>query len=83
MGEHCKVHLIPCCPGKCQAQACETFRWVGQPFTSCDECGLPYWEHTHEHQVNREAKLFADDMLTRVPISPEAAAACKRHWGTP
>jgi hypothetical protein len=25
-------------------RACESFRWVGQTFASCDNCGKPYWE---------------------------------------
>jgi hypothetical protein len=27
---------------------CPAFRWIGQPFSSCEQCGQPFWEHTHE-----------------------------------
>lgn len=27
---------------------CPAFQWIGQPLTSCDSCGQPYWDHTHE-----------------------------------
>ena len=26
-------------------RGCDGFRWIGQPFTSCDGCGRPAWEH--------------------------------------
>ena len=30
------------------AGACPAFQWIGQPLTTCDACGEPYWEHTHD-----------------------------------
>ncbi len=24
---------------------CEAFAWIGQPITSCDDCGRPAWDH--------------------------------------
>lgn len=27
---------------------CPAFRWIGQPLSSCDRCGRPYWFHSHE-----------------------------------
>ena len=28
-------------------QACGAFAWLGQSFAFCDDCGQPYWDHTH------------------------------------
>jgi hypothetical protein len=25
---------------------CTEFRWLGQPFSFCDRCGKPFWDHT-------------------------------------
>src|SRR5260221_152586 len=60
---------------------CAGFRWNGQPFSSCDRCGLPYWEHSHEERLNREAGPFSSDPFELVPITPESAEACRRKWG--
>jgi hypothetical protein len=61
--------------------ACDGFRWLGQSFAHCDGCGKPYWEHTHDLQVRRDAGPFDPDALVRVPITPEQAEACRRRWG--
>ncbi len=46
----------------------EGFHWIGQPFTSCDQCGLPAWDH--------------DGMADFVPTSPVdmAAKPILRPW---
>jgi hypothetical protein len=62
---------------------CPGFRWIGQPYTSCDRCGLPYWEHSHEERLAPGASLGAalsGEGLDLVPIAAESAAACKRRW---
>lgn len=57
-----------------ERKPCEAFAWIGQPFSSCDLCGRPYWEHTHEYGVGPRAGEL-------VPIEPERAARVKRKWG--
>ncbi|MFE7744412.1 hypothetical protein [Nocardia sp. NPDC057455] len=52
---------------------CLGFQWIGQPFTSCDSCGKPYWEHTHDERM-RNGRLF------RKLISAEERAAVRRKW---
>jgi hypothetical protein len=61
---------------------CAGFQWIGQSFASCDRCGKPYWEHTHEERLPEGARLFGSKPMELVPISPERAALCKRKWGT-
>lgn len=53
---------------------CEAFAWIGQSFRHCDNCGEPYWEHTHEHGVGSQ-------FGTLVPITPEGASRVKSKWG--
>lgn len=61
--------------------ACEGFQWIGQPFSSCDRCGRPYWEHTHEERVRPDAVLGDPDMFELVVITPESAERVRRKWG--
>ena len=72
------AHEAPAEPQK----PCAGFRWIGQPFSSCDRCGLPYWEHSHEERLQDGAGPFSRDAMKRVPITPEDAAACRRRWGS-
>lgn len=57
-----------------EMNTCEAFSWVGQSFKHCDDCGQPYWDHTHVHGVGSE---FGQ----RVPITPEEAERVKQKWG--
>lgn len=59
---------------------CKGFRWVGQTFASCENCGQPYWEHTHDEQMRKDAGPFDDDPWVYVPITGEQKAACKARW---
>lgn len=65
-----------------KGKVCYGFEWIGQPFTSCDNCGQPYWLHTHEvsgtHGDGRRAAL---GHAVRRIISVERATACRRKWG--
>lgn len=61
---------------------CEGFQWIGQTFASCDGCGHPYWEHTHDSQIKRDGTPFGPNQWALVPITPEQAEACRRRWGT-
>lgn len=45
--------------------ACGEFKWLGQSPRACDECGVPFWEHT---------------TYRGKPITPEWAAAVWRKW---
>lgn len=33
--------------GYTKARTCQVFAWIGQPFTSCDNCGRPIWGHLY------------------------------------
>lgn len=59
------------------AANCSGFRWIGQSFRSCDACGAPYWEHTHEHHPT--GPPFGDNFELR-PISAEDAAIVQARW---
>lgn len=56
---------------------CDTFRWIGQPLTSCDECSRPYWEHSYTWGAPSSA--FPLEPLTKVPISLNEALALRRR----
>ncbi|WP_308491046.1 hypothetical protein [Microbacterium terrisoli] len=53
--------------------ACETFAWVGQPFTHCDDCGRPYWEHTYEWGLGANAGK-------RIKITDAARVRARARW---
>lgn len=49
--------------------ACQAFEWVGQPWSSCDGCGRPLWEHEQEYGVGGRAGKVIDvdpDMAERI-----------------
>jgi hypothetical protein len=80
-GEESKSHLAPArvaCP--------EGFHWIGQPWASCDECGLPAWEHAGMATANLESP-FDDSPLTLQPWKPgeaeRIAAAQGVTWAAP
>jgi len=58
---------------------CPAFQWIGQPFTSCDRCGQPYWDHTHEEHAADGSKPFSV-RVRHVVITPEQRAACLAKW---
>jgi hypothetical protein len=57
---------------------CYGFMWVGQPFTSCDNCGQPYWEHTHEEVPHPAGGPFGR-RLRRI-ISAADKEATRKKW---
>lgn len=61
------------------AAVCEGFAWVGQSFASCDECGRPYWEHSHDRRSGGSDGPFGLG-LRLVPITPEQALGCRAKW---
>ena len=63
---------------------CPAFVWIGQPFGSCDECGKPYWEHTHER-----IPYTRTDGTYRIRLRSISRAKAHqveqvwgRHWGS-
>lgn len=58
---------------------CDGFRYIGQPLSSCDGCGRPYWEHTHDRQMRPGAGPFDPDPWVLVPITVEKAQAMRRR----
>ena len=58
---------------------CEGFAWVGQSFASCEECGRPYWEHSHDRRSGGSDGPFGLG-LRLVPITPEQARGCRMKW---
>ena len=55
---------------------CPAFKWVGQPFSSCDECGKPFWKHSHDTRY--DAPFGGRER--RVVITRVQAEACRRKW---
>lgn len=58
---------------------CEGFQWIGQPFTSCDRCGQPAWEHAGEEVPVEGAGPF-DNRRTVRPWKPGEADAIRAKW---
>ena len=58
---------------------CYAFVWIGQKPTSCDACGTPYWEHTHEARPSRRFPNRLDHRLHAV-ISDKSREGCRRKW---
>ena len=52
---------------------CPAHVWIGQASPSCDDCGRPYWKHTHR-------KGHGDEAGRLVPITPADAARSKARW---
>ena len=57
---------------------CLAFHWIGQTFASCNECGKPFWEHSHDA---RSVGGPFSDRWRRVVISRQAAEYCRARWG--
>lgn len=56
---------------------CPAFQWIGQPLSSCDRCGCPYWDHSHDEVP---AGPFAGKRR-RVVISTSSAEKVRARWG--
>lgn len=39
---------------------CLAFKWIGQPFTSCDRCGRPSTEHPYVERLKAGQGPFGD-----------------------
>ena len=61
--------------------ACRGFCWVGQSFSSCDDCGRPAWEHEGVMRLRDDATPFGDgDLWELRPWEPGEAEAVRRRW---
>lgn len=64
---------------------CPAFIWIGQAFNSCDKCGKPYWEHSHEYFYGtRDAGAPLSNYLRRgrrVIITRAEAEQVRSKWG--
>lgn len=58
---------------------CFAFAWLGQPFSSCDSCGKPYWEHTHESVAHPNPKNGQYRVLHRV-IRADLRERVRAKW---
>jgi uncharacterized protein with PIN domain len=55
---------------------CESYKWMGQSFKYCDDCGNPFWEHSH-YDTSRESHPFR---TFRRIISRTHAERVKARW---
>ncbi|WP_433426284.1 hypothetical protein ACQP1V_43200 (plasmid) [Microtetraspora malaysiensis] len=58
---------------------CEWFRWIGQPFYSCDRCGRPAWEHLGE-EVPDTSNPFSDEPPGHREWEPGQADDIRAKW---
>ena len=58
---------------------CQGFVWIGQPFTTCDRCGQPAWEHAGEEVPVEGAGPF-DNRRTVRPWKPGQTDAIRAKW---
>lgn len=75
-GYDCTCKGNPRCRGvvkSLEESPCEAFAWVGQSPMYCDNCGEPYWEHSHKYGVGAEVGTLR-------PITPEDAARVREKW---
>jgi hypothetical protein len=56
------------------------FHWIGQPFTSCDQCGWPAWDHPGLAVPERDVPFGG--MKLRV-WEPGEAEAIRAKWERP
>jgi hypothetical protein len=62
-------------------EPCRGFRWIGQPFSSCDDCGKPAWEHEGEMRLKAGAPMPGPgDCWELRPWKPGEAEAIRRKW---
>lgn len=55
--------LSPACriaapPANKAHRRCEIYAWIGQPLSSCDRCGEPYWDHLYNSPSTGARPLF-------------------------
>ena len=57
----------------------EGFHWIGQPFTTCDKCALPAWEHEGMAAPARDNPYDVGGWVLR-PWNPGEREACRAKW---
>lgn len=62
-------------------RTCYAFQWVGQAFHTCDNCGNPYWRHSHYLTVRANPSGFGGKPFRKI-ITEEEAIACYYKWGS-
>lgn len=62
-------------------RVCEAFAWLGQPLSSCDRCGKPYWWHSHDENPDREGGPFAGRWKRTIISTERATEMWRRHGG--
>jgi len=60
---------------------CRGFKWIGQPFTSCDGCGRPVWEHEGMSRLRPNVSPFDKNPWHVVPFRPGEAESWRARWG--
>jgi len=43
---------------------CEAYKWMGQSFQFCDDCGQPIWAHSHWRTYRSETKRSFNKYLS-------------------
>lgn len=67
-----------------EVEACVNgFHWVGQPWSSCDQCSLPAWEHAGLAVLSEKAGIFdlGSEPLVLRPWKPGEAEKIRDKWG--
>lgn len=63
------------------AVQCVGFQWIGQPMTSCDDCGRPAWDHDGWAVPERQPTNPFDDVpMVLRPWEPSQREAVRRRW---
>ena len=62
-------------------RACYAFQWIGQPWSSCDNCGNPYWKHSHYLTVRADATGTFGRRFRKI-ITVDEAIGCYMKWGS-
>ena len=56
---------------------CNAFVWIGQSFTTCENCSRPYWDH--RFREGPALTPFGQD-YELIEITTEEALAVRRKW---
>ncbi|GAA0918621.1 hypothetical protein [Nonomuraea longicatena] len=62
-----------------EPERCEWFVWVGQPYSACDRCGGPAWEHRGQETHMKGGPSGAAEPARR-PWAPGMADHIRKKW---
>lgn len=65
-----------------ESPLCEWFAWVGQPYSSCDRCGRPAWEHRGEEDFAAMKSPFDTAAPAGREWAPGEADKIRKKWGS-